>query len=271
MSQNTLGVDTKGVKMRSLIAAVSILEKVGELGDSGVSEIARSVGLPKTTSQRMLKTWEGLGWVRQDSRSFGWALTSKALTLGLQHRLTPLLREIAHPTMQNLSTETGGETIHLTVLEGRMVTLVDKIDGTRPVRTHLSIGVAGPVHLTASGVAILAALPAHVSRELLESHALETSADNKAIELESILASLPKIQQDGYATVVRTRDSETAAAAAPVFDSTGTPVAAISISLPAHRFPESLWPDYGSKVRKAAAACTDRLRRENGLRTGRTP
>jgi IclR family acetate operon transcriptional repressor len=61
--------------MESVRTALRVLERVGELGQAGLSELARALGEPKSTIQRDLMALHAAGWIRPVEKHGrrGWA------------------------------------------------------------------------------------------------------------------------------------------------------------------------------------------------------
>lgn len=245
--------------MRSVSVALAVLEAVAEHQPVGVSELSRTMDLPKSTTQRMLLTLGDLGWIRAgDEEPTRWSLTAKAMAIGAHHRGDEEIRRVALPIMRALSAETG-ETVHLSVPEGRRVVLIQKVEGDSPVRTHTVIGNSAPMHTAASGKAILAAMPEARANALLTGSPLEAMTPQTETDAVAVHRELERVRRQGYAVTVGTRHPEIAAVGAAILDGRGLPVAAVSLSLPTHRFPRRMWPVHGERVARSADECSRKL------------
>jgi DNA-binding IclR family transcriptional regulator len=245
--------------MRSVSVALAVLEAVSERQPVGVSELARTMELPKSTAQRMLLTLGELGWIRASAEEpTRWSLTAKAMAIGSRHRGDQEIRRIAEPAMHTLSAGTG-ETVHLSVPEERQIVLLHKIEGRHPVRTHTTVGYGAPLHTTASGKAVLAAMPEAHAAALLRAAPLEAPTAHTETDVDALLKELERVRRLGYAVTVGTRHPDVAAVGAAILNETGAPVATLSLSLPAQRFPRRLWPVYGEQVGRAAEECSRQL------------
>lgn len=245
--------------MRSVITTFRVLEAVAEQQPVGLSELARALGMPKTTVQRSLSALAELGWIAAAPRSeqTRWILTTKALTIGGRVSGVSHLRAAGLPVMQELSRATE-ETIHLTVPEGRSIVLIDKVDSTREVRTVTWIGGHVPIHASASGKAMLSRMPEADLRALL-ADPLERSTRQTVTDLEQLLAELADVRERGYAVNVGGWRDDVSAVGAPIVDTGGRPVAAVSVSTPSHRLPPDIRPRYGELVHDAAVRATRTL------------
>jgi DNA-binding IclR family transcriptional regulator len=145
---------------------------------------------------------------------------------------------------------------HLAVLHGRDVLYVveERAPGRPPLVTD--VGVRLPAHLTASGRAILAALPPAQVRALYPDQASFVDRHGKGTATLSALRTLlAETRQRGYAVEDGEVTPGFASVAAPVLDHNGHPVAGLAVTFPtpAEEEPPTM------AVRRAAEALTARL------------
>jgi IclR family acetate operon transcriptional repressor len=238
--------------MESVRTALRVLERISEDGQAGLSELARSLGEPKSTIQRNLLTLHEAGWIKPihlHGRR-GWALSAKVASLA--RRLEPAkgLRDHALVVMEQLRDETL-ETIHLTILDGDRAVLIERLDSPQTLRTVRALGSSAPLHVTSNGKAMLSrfakpALDAYLRRKL-EVVTERTLTDPAALERNLLEAKLK-----GYALGDGEADLEVRAVASPITLAADEPIAAMSISCPASRFPDSKIEAYGGLIRAAA-------------------
>jgi IclR family acetate operon transcriptional repressor len=95
-------------------------------------------------------------------------LTVKALEVANQTGRELGLRDLARPAMQELVSATG-EAAHLSVLDGQDVVTIDQVESTQMLRIYWQIGTRSVAYASASGKALLAAMPdSQLSRHLPE-------------------------------------------------------------------------------------------------------
>ncbi|MEU8690571.1 IclR family transcriptional regulator [Streptomyces sp. NPDC048665] len=240
--------------MRSVFTTFSVLEALAEAQPVGVGALARELDLPKSTVQRSLTTLAEVGWIRplDSSGHTRWILTARPLKLaGHVLRHERLLREAAAPAMADLARQTR-ETIHLTIVDGDSVILLDKIDSTHTVRNVSWVGGRAPLHASASGLAILAHLPA----DAIPRHSLTKYTGQTVTDAEALGATLATVRKRGYAINTGMWRDDVSAVAAAILDPTGVPAASLSISVPTYRLSDELRDQYGILVRDAAARVT---------------
>jgi IclR family transcriptional regulator, acetate operon repressor len=235
--------------MQNVINALRVLEEVAARQPIGVGELARGLGLPKSTVQRSLKTLHEAGWIRPaGSEVTRWRVTSKALQIARRTELG--LRDAAMPVMEELRQRTG-ETIHLMVPEGDAVVLIERLETDKPLRIVLPLGIRLPLHASANGKAVLA----HLRRPAGE---LPGYTDTTITDPSALRAELEAVLSRGYADNRGEWRSDIAAVASAVLGPDG-PIASLSVSTPASRMPEERRAEYGELVTRAARTLTESL------------
>ncbi len=243
--------------MRAALTTLRVLETVADLQPAGVTAVARAAGIPKSSAQRCLHTLRDAGWLAPaHSDRARWALTGKALTVGLRASADVGLREAARPTMQWLRDETD-ETVHLSSYSGQShrpreaLVIVDRLDSTQPVRTWVRLGTHVPLHASCSGRAVLATLPDNEIDTAL-SDPLERYSENTLASRDAVLADLVRVRERGYATVENGWRQGVGAVGAALLDPRHRPVGALAVSLPAQRYDQGRSRELGPLVATAA-------------------
>lgn len=237
--------------MRSVVTAFRILEEVARRQPVGVSELSRALELPKSTTQRGLAVLHDLGWIRPgDGDTTVWSLTTKALAIGSQAEDLGI-REVALPVMKELN-ELTQENVHLAVPDGDWVTLVEKVDSAKAVRTFHRLGAMAPIHASSTGKSILARRARDEVQGVID-RGLDRYNERTIVDADALWEELARIREVGYAVNRGEWREDVTALGAALLDGAGRAVAAISVSVPAHRLPERLIPTLGAQVAQAAA------------------
>ncbi|MBM7519632.1 IclR family transcriptional regulator [Nocardioides nitrophenolicus] len=121
-----------------------------------LEDVQEATGLPRSTAHRILNQLIALDWVRHTPA--GYALGSRALGLGGSDSPEMDLRAAAAETLRSLHLETG-LVVHLGVLEGADVRILDKLGGAFAARVPTRVGVRLPAARALVGRAQLAFLP----------------------------------------------------------------------------------------------------------------
>jgi IclR family acetate operon transcriptional repressor len=221
--------------VQSLERAFDLLEALGDGGELGVTELANRTGLVPSTAHRLLHTLAKRGYVSQSSESGRYLLGYKVVEVasGLEHRLERL-RVVARPHLEGVQRETG-ETVNLVVLDADRVVYVDQVEGTRQVRMFTTVGTSVPAHTTGSGKAILANGSSEVVEALYGGRELQRLTAHTLTTLDALEADFARIRRRGYALDEEEHEEGVGCVAVAVFDHSGRPSAAISVSGPSAR------------------------------------
>lgn len=238
-------------RVRAVGNATSILFALAADGQAvGVGDIARRVGLDKSTVSRTLQTLAETGFVAKDGQAGRYRLGMAVVRLA-QVALEGLdLRRTAQPYIEEIGAQTG-ETSHVAVWSEDSATIIGHISGTHPIRAPGSIGERMPAHCTSLGKVLLAFQPQAVIDQVLEAgltrYTATTITDPARVkdELREIRSARVAYNNGEYRT-------DAVAVAAPVWDHRGNLVAAVSASGPAYRLTGPRMAELTDIVRAAA-------------------
>ncbi len=199
-----------------------------------VSEIARAIGRETSQISRMLKALAATGLVEQnpETRAYrlGWQLHVLATKAGDQR----LLRA-GPPVLRALVAETH-ETALLSVLQGARSYTILRERSPHSLQAGGRVGRTSPLHVTASGRALLLDRSDEEIRDLIADDV--DSADYGPHALRSLPDVLNRLRQErSNSCTVAAEELEIGLVAigAPIRDSTGQIIAAINVSGPTSR------------------------------------
>ena len=217
--------------MRSVERALNVLEYITEHAPIGLSELSRSLNIPKATVQRAIETLARSGWIEAtDSELRRWTISTKQV-LRIQraagHRGS--LRSEALREMEALRSATG-ETIVLAVRDGDEVVNIEQIESQHAVRISIPVGSHGPIHRTCAGVAVASLwLPAEID------HYAEANLGSEPALEDHFRAQVASARARGFAVCTFRLREGLIAISAPIIDAAGRPLAALTLSAPAAR------------------------------------
>jgi DNA-binding IclR family transcriptional regulator len=217
---------------------ITILEALAASDDPvNLQTLTELTGLPKSTVYSILATMEMHQYVERDNANT-YRLGLKALQIGAAATQTANVSQLFHEAARRI-VKACGETVQLTILDQTEVIYVAREDGTQPVQLASNIGGRLPAYATASGKALLSALPSESVDALFAGRSMPTLTGHTVNSLSQLKEILRSVRENGYAH----DDQETAEGlecfSAPIFDRTGQVVAAISVSfLSARASPE---------------------------------
>jgi IclR family acetate operon transcriptional repressor len=251
---------TRRDSVQSLERAFDLLEALAAGGELGVTELAARTGLVPSTAHRLLATLTKRGYVTQSSLSGRYLLGYKVVEVasGLEHRLSRL-RAVARPHLESIQRATG-ETTNLVILDGDRVVYVDQVEGTRSVRMFTAVGTAALAHTTGSGKAIMAYGPPEVVTALYAGREpLARLTPRTLVTLEALQDDFTRILRRGYAIDNEEHEEGVGCVATPLFDHTGRPCAAISVSGPTARILHADTAELGALLGDHCAQISDAL------------
>ena len=190
-----------GNAVRSVDRAAALLLALGESpGEAGVTELARRLGLHKSTASRLLATLQKRGLVEQDDETGKYRLGLVVIRLAEKAERTLDLRGIAGPELERLARLTH-ETTGIGILDGDTLLTVAQVDGPNLIAVGDWTGRSTPLHCVASGKVLLSSL---AEREVLRivRRGLGSYTERTIVELEPLLEELARIRRRGYATAI---------------------------------------------------------------------
>lgn len=231
---NADGDDPRGSASfsQSLERGLGILAAfTGHRGSLGVADLAREVGLTKSTTHRYVNTLAVLGYLQQDDNR-RYRLGAKAVEIGFAALNSIEITSVAAGSLQRLADETGF-TVSMAVLDGAEVVYVERRRSgrDRQLDLNLQVGSRLPAYCTAVGKVLLAAEEPGRLRALLDAVDLAKRAPNTITAREHLLAALHRVRRGAVAV----NDEELApglrSVAVPVRDRSGHVQAAVNIAV----------------------------------------
>jgi len=197
------GVDGSAIDTESLAPAVTraaaILDLLAADGAIafGPSELARRLGLPKSSIANICAALADVGLVRRVGTGF--ALGRKLAELGGAYLSAIDLVGEFYEACRELPTGSE-ETVQLAVLDGLEMTYLARHDGRQPVRLTSQIGRRLPATSTATGKAALAALAdPELERRLAGLTMFPAFTPNSHRTVRDLMADLVEVRRRGYA------------------------------------------------------------------------
>ena len=248
-----------GTGSRSVRRALDILETLLR-GDEplGVADIARTLSNPRSTAYsiiNVLRDARYLEWFSDGSKLF---LGPKLLELGTAYRSKIDLLKTGAPIVQRLRDATG-ETVQLSVLDGGMLLVLMKEEGNHPVRIISRVGSRVPVNWAAGGRLIVSDLSDAELRRLLRQTVRASPTGKASLDVELLIRQVRRARQQGYSTEIGEANEHAGCVAAPVIDTSGRCIAAISIAAPEQRLKQTNRARLTTAVREAARQLSQRL------------
>lgn len=198
-----------------------------------LTEMARTLDVPKSSLHKLLATLENRGWVETDAATHTrFRLGIRALLVGTRYAEGDRIVQALEPVLTALS-ERYQEATHLGRLDGADVVYLAKRESTHPFRMYSAVGRRLPAHATAMGKVMLSLKPWDEVEAMLPDP-LPALTGSTITDRDALRAELALTAERGYAV----DDGESAellrAVAIPLWIRGGNSNA-VSISAPSMR------------------------------------
>ena len=226
-------------QVRSVHRAISILKLfIKKPGSMSLTEISRETGLNQVTAYRLISTFITNGLLEQSAESEKYRLGVTALALGDSYSRSNDLSQRARPKLVELRDECG-ETVHLSILDGKEIVYLEKLPGLHPIGLMSSrVGGRAPAYCTGVGKVLLAYQSEDKIRAISSNGELIPFTPNTITSVDQLIGELSIIRMNGFALDKEEHEIGVACVAAPIFDHNGI-LAAISVSGPYDRIMKS--------------------------------
>jgi len=237
---------------RQAVAILSFLAT--RPGPVGATTIARELDLPRSTTYHLLAELLAADFIVHLPEERAYGLGVAAFEIGSAFLRHDPLERLARPLLVRLVEQTS-QTAQLGILQGSETVYLLKEQPRSPLTLVTDIGVRLPAHLTASGRAMLAHLPAAQVRALFPStSSFSTRTGSGPSSLRELRETIRLEKQQGYAEEHGLVTAGYASVAACVFDHGSRPTAAVALT-----FSSDVEPDRRSRLGAAVVAAADAL------------
>lgn len=223
----------------------------------GVSELARCLGIPKSSASGLLDTLRQRGYVKREGA--GYRLADPFRSAGWIGGEFAQLVRITRPALESAVASTG-ETAFLGVMTpSRAIRYVDKVVSPKEVRYDSDLSHDRLAYCTSVGQVLLAAQSDEAIDEYLRFVPLRRVTPATVIDPDELRAILRRVRKRGYA---ESRDGHVDGAsgvAAPVLGPSGHAIAAITLAAPTARF-DQMYEAMVRETLRAASKVTEALR-----------
>jgi DNA-binding IclR family transcriptional regulator len=193
-----------------------------------LERLASALDLPRSTAYHLVNAMIEQGFVTHIAEDRRYCLGVAAFEVGIGYARQAPLQRIAHRPLAIL-VDRIGQSAHLAVPHGRDVLYVleERAPGRAPLVTD--VGVRLPAHLTASGRAIMAALPENQVRALYPDKSAFVDRHGRGPRsLKALRSVLSETRRRGYATEDGEVTPGFASIAVAVLDHNGIPLGGIA-------------------------------------------
>ena len=245
--------------VKSFQKIITILECFSTVDRSlSVTELAERSRLPHSTAHRLVASLRQIGLLDQDGNRSEYRLGLKLFEFGNTVLINMDIHTEARAHVELLGLE-AGEDVHLCVFDGWRMSFVDRAAGGRSGTQNSTIVMEfSPCHCTGVGKAALAYQPEPTIDRIIRL-GLPAYTRNTITDPQDLRAELAAIRARGYSLDLGEVEANVHCVAAPIRNTSGKVIAAISVSGPAKRLPEDRLHSLAPLVIKHAELISARL------------
>lgn len=249
----------RGDTVQSLSRALSILNALSQ-SEHGVSlsELAHQVGLPISTTHRLLGTLRQENFVRYEADLGTWIIGVQCFIVGSAFLRSRELTQIARPLMRDLM-ERSGETINLAIEDRGEAIYVAQIECQETMRAIAKPGGRTAMHASGVGKALFAAMAEEEVERIILLTGLPKETPKTITTAAKLRADIRASRARGFAIDDEEHSIGLRCVAAAIFNEHAQPIAALSLSGPSVRITRDLLPKLGNAVKETAGQITSRL------------
>jgi len=241
---------SENVPVDAVETTLTLLEALpGETG-VGLTELAETVEMPKSTVFNHLKTLERNDYVVSEDGQY--RLSCRFLELGAQARRYHGVYDAAQSEVDRLAAETG-EISAVFVEEHGYGVFLYRAEGAEAVHIDSYVGQRIHLHGAALGKAILSRLPRERVEEIVDQRGLPALTSNTITDRGELFGELDAVAEGGVAFDDQERLTGLRSVAAPLTDAEGEPLGAVSVAGPSSRVQDERFREtFPAKVQDAA-------------------
>ncbi|PVA06583.1 HTH-type transcriptional regulator BhcR [Thalassorhabdomicrobium marinisediminis] len=244
--------------IKALDRALVILQRLGDLEEATLTELAADLDQSPATLYRVLTTLQSHDFATFDETRQVWSVGAGAFLTGAKFLRGTSLVERARPFLRRLM-EATGETANLGVAKGHDVLFLSQAETDHAIRAFFPPGTLSPMHASGIGKALLAQRSAAQIKRMVSARRVERFTEHTLTTAEALIADAEVTRDRGYALDGEEKNIGMRCIAAPVFDVFGEAIAGLSISGPVARITDDRIDEIGAQVRHEAAALTAAL------------
>ena len=228
-------VSTAKYNVPALARAHEIISMIAEQPSFyKLMDLSRELGINKSSMFSLLQTMERLNWLHKDDGDryqLGTFFGTTGSKFFRQWDLVSHFQREAAAVKMRIE-----ETLQLGRLEGRNVFYLAKEEAPSPVRLMSEPGMTWAAYATGLGKAMLAYKSDAEVCALYPEERLQGFTPNTIDTTDRLLEDLANVRQTGLATDEEEAVIGFSCAAAPIYGATGEVIAAVSCSIPQHRW-----------------------------------
>jgi len=257
MTNENVATSESQTKINSVIKSLRILELFNPVNtEYSLTQISKRLQIPKSTLLNFMRTLEGEGYICRNPISQNYRLGIKLMILGYNMRSTLTISHYAIPCMEDLCAQSKGNVYLTTYVDGILLYL-EGIYSNRRTTKYSVAGKTLPMHVTASGKAIMSYMPAGQVDAIIRKHPLIASTKYTITDPDELRREIRRCHDQGYAFDNQEETLGIHCVAVAIRDPSGFPVGALSISGSSMQMTDERRESFVSMLTEARATLSD--------------
>lgn len=215
--------------------------------------------IPKSSTFELLYTLVEKDYLQiEDENLKTFKLGIKLFQAGTSYLKKMDLNREARPLLEEMMKKSG-ETVFLAVEVNGMTVYLDKVEGSSSTRTTSVLGSSNPMYCTGLGKALLAAYPEERIKAITGGGTLHAVTEYTIKGYDDLIVDLKGIRKRGYSIDDKENEEDVFCVAAPIYDRSAKPIAAISIASLASKINSDRLELFGNLVKATALEISRRM------------
>jgi len=199
-----------------------------------VTDIARAIGVNKSTAYRIMETLKESNFVEKNPDTHKYKIGPAILNLSSHFYSSRLVINVARINMKKLSEETQ-ESTHLAVLSNNCAIIIEQMLVDSRVVVNAQIGKVEPLHCSSVGKCILAYMEDDEREKTMAEISYDIYTENTIRNADMMRNEAAAIRKCGYAVDNREVSNNVVCVAVPIFNGNGKCIYSLGISGTAQR------------------------------------
>ncbi|MDP1960636.1 MAG: IclR family transcriptional regulator [Reyranella sp.] len=227
--------------MARTLAVLSVMAEAG--GSVGVTDVATALGLPMSTSHRLLDLLRGAGFVERDAAQRRYKLGLRFLRIANLVTQNTSFARLCQPALERITAQTGETALFCEYLpdhhpDPHMAAYAAKSDSPHSLRYRITLFKPAPVECAASGLAILSFLPSHIRASVCKTPRA-SPLTGKRLSSTALAKLIETTRRQGFAFSSGVILPDSVGIAVPIKMSEERPIGSLTLTIPLSRFVKS--------------------------------
>lgn len=193
----------------------------------GVNELARYLNYPPSSLHRILKILKEEDILHMHPSNKKYTIGNEWIRISSVVSSNASIKNVANPFLQKLSLEFD-QSVYLAIYhkQYKKLSFISRFQSTSALQYLLELGTLQPIHVAASGKAILSYLDEKEIAEIFEQEKVSLE------EQKHIWKDIEQIRNQGFSFSLNERKNESIGIGAPLFDATNQVIGSIICAIP---------------------------------------